>query len=435
MTLDRHGREDRRRVVVTGFGALTAVGLDAEESWKNLRDGRSGVSRITQFDPTGYPTTIAAEVKGFDPPSFLDPKETRRMSRFELFALSATGQALASAGIEITEENADDVGVIVGTGIGSLTTTEQECKVMAQRGGMRMNPFFLPMMLANMATAQVTRHFGTRGYSSTVITACASGGQAIGEATEVIRRGAADIMIAGGSEASVCELGLASFCVLRALSNRNDDPAAASRPFDRDRDGMVPAEGAALLVLESLDSALRRGAHVYAEVLGYAVTSDAYHVVAPRPDGAGAARAMQRALDDAGLAPDEVDYINAHGTGTVLGDTAETRAIKQVFGDHAYRIPISSTKSMIGHAMGAAGAIEALVSVLSIRDGFVHPTVNYQTPDPDCDLDYVPDQARAVPIRKAMSNSFAFGGHNAVLVFGEYEPELLKSQSNGQRIH
>ncbi len=431
MTIDRRDRGDRRRVVVTGFGAVTAVGLDAEESWRNLCDGRSGVTRITQFDPSGYPSTIAAEVKGFVPPTFLDPKEARRMSRFELFALEATSQALASAGIEVTEENADDVGVIVGTGIGSLTTNEQECKVMFQRGGMRMNPFFLPMMLANMATAQVTRQFGMRGYSSTVITACASGGQSIGEASEVIRRGAAEIMVAGGSEASVCELGLASFCVLRALSNRNDDPPAASRPFDRDRDGMVPAEGAALLVLESLESARRRGAHIYAEVLGYGVSSDAYHVVAPRPDGTGAARAMRRALDDAGLAPGDVDYINAHGTGTVLGDAAETRAIKQVFGERAYRVPVNSTKSMIGHAMGAAGAIEALVSVLSIRDCRIHPTINYQTPDPDCDLDYVPGRARELPIRAAMSNSFAFGGHNAVLIFGKFDGESLESRSNG----
>ncbi len=422
MSMVQSQRAQRRRVVVTGYGALTAVGLDVEESWRNLLRGQSGVGPITQFDPTGYPSTIAAEVKGFVPPSFLDPKEARRMSRFELFALASTRQALDSAGLEITDENADNIGVIVGTGIGSLTTSEQECKVMLERGGMRMNPFFLPMMLANMATAQVTRIFGIRGYSSTVITACASGGQAIGEAAEVIRRGAADIMIAGGSEASVCELGLASFCVLRALSTRNDDPAGASRPFDRDRDGMVPAEGAALLVLESLESALRRGARIYAEVLGYGVSSDAYHVVAPRPDGGGAARAMERALNDAGVAPSDVDYINAHATATVLGDVAETRAIKHVFGDHAYRMPISATKSMIGHAMGAAGAIGALVTVLSIRDGVVHPTINYRTPDPECDLDYVPNEARAVPVRIAMSNSFAFGGHNAVLVFGRFDP-------------
>jgi 3-oxoacyl-[acyl-carrier-protein] synthase II len=423
MSAVQNGQGRRRRVVVTGFGALTAVGLDAEETWQNLLRGQSGVGRITQFDPTGYPSMIAAEVKGFAPPAFLDSKETRRMSRFELFALAATHEALGLAGLEIGKDHGDDVGVILGTGIGSLTTTEHECKVMFDRGGMRMNPFFLPMMLANMATAQVTRVFGIRGYSSTIITACASGGQAIGEAAEVIRRGAAEIMIAGGSEASVCELGLASFCVLRALSSRNDDPPAASRPFDRDRDGMVPGEGVAILILESLESARRRGAHIYAEVLGYGVSSDAYHVVAPRPDGLGAALAMQRALDDAGIAPTDVDYINAHATGTVLGDAAETKAIKQDFGEHAYRIPISATKSMIGHAMGAAGAIEALVTVLSIRDQIVHPTINLDNPDPDCDLDYVPKKARPVPIRVAMSNSFAFGGHNAVLVFQRFDSE------------
>jgi 3-oxoacyl-[acyl-carrier-protein] synthase II len=292
---------------------------------------------------------------------------------------------------------------------------------MFDRGGMRMSPFILPMMLANMATAQVTRIFGFRGYSSTVITACASGAQAIGEAAEVIRRGAAEVMIAGGSEASICELGLASFCVIRALSQRNEDPPGASRPFDGDRDGMVPAEGSALFVLESLESALARDARIYAEILGYGVSSDAYHPVAPRPDGTGAARAMARALKDARATPEQVDYVNAHGTGTQLGDAAETRALKQVLGDHAYEIPVSSTKSMIGHAMGAAGAIEALATVLSIRDDLVHPTINYYRPDPDCDLDYVPNVSRSARVDLALSNSFAFGGHNAVLAIGRFE--------------
>lgn len=283
-----------------------------------------------------------------------------------------------------------------------------------------MNPFFLPMMLGNMATAQITRVFGFRGYSSTILTACASSSQAIGEATEVIRRGSATMMIAGGSEASVCELGLSSFCVLRALSQRNDDPAAASRPFDKDRDGMVPAEGAAVLVLELLQSALERGAPIYGEILGYGVSSDAYHVVAPHPEGRGATQAMQRALTNAGLEPADIDYVNAHGTSTLLGDAAETKAIKQVLGEHAYRIPVNSTKSMVGHSMGAAGAIEALVTLLSIRDGVVHPTINYQTPDPDCDLDYVPGKARSAYIDVAMSNSFAFGGHNSVIIMSRY---------------
>jgi 3-oxoacyl-[acyl-carrier-protein] synthase II len=413
----------RRRVVVTGFGAVTGVGHNAEETWANLLAGQSGVARITQFDPSKYPSQLASEVKDFQVPDFLDPKEARRMSRFEHFALATTKEALDRAGLAVTDENADDIGVIIGTGAGSLTTSEHECRVMVERGGMRMNPFFLPMMLANMATAQVTRIFGIHGYSTTVITACASGGQAVGEATEVIRRGAAEIMVAGGSEASVCELGLASFCVLRALSTRNDDPAGASRPFDGNRDGMVPAEGAAVLVLEELDHARRRGACIYGEILGYGVSSDAHHVVAPHPEGAGAAKAMARALADSGCAPTEVDYINAHATATTLGDIAESKAIKQVLGEHAYRTPVSATKSMIGHAMGASGAIGALVSLLAIRDGKVHPTINYETRDPECDLDYVPNEARHVPVRLALANSFAFGGHNAVLVISRYAPD------------
>jgi 3-oxoacyl-[acyl-carrier-protein] synthase II len=416
-----NGSAQRRRVVVTGFGAVTGVGLSAEESWCNLLAGRSGVGRITQFDPSNYPSTLASEVKGFQPPAFLDPKEARRMSRFELFALAATDEALKCANVTIDESNADDVGVIIGTGIGSLTTTEGETRTMIARGGMRMNPFFLPMMLANMATAQVSRIFGVQGYSSTVVTACASGAQAIGEATDVIRRGAAEIMIAGGSEASVCELGLSSFCIIRALSQRNDDPEGASRPFDGERDGMVPAEGSAVLILESLESARQRGATIYAELLGYGVSSDAHHVVAPRPDGAGAAKAMSRALRDAAIRPEQIDYINAHATSTVLGDAAESKAIKQVLGEHAYQIPISSTKSMIGHAMGAAGAIEAMVSVLTIRDGRVHPTINLHTPDPECDLDYVPNEQRAATVDVVLSNSFAFGGHNAALVVGRFD--------------
>jgi len=412
---------DRRRVVVTGYGALTGVGLDAEESWKNLLAGRSGIGQITQFDASSYPTTIACEVPDFERPDFLDAKEARRMSRFELFALAATKEALDRAELKFGPDAADDVGVLIGTGIGSLTSTEQECTVMNARGGMRINPFFLPMMLANMATAQVSRMFGCRGYSSTIVTACASGCMAIGEAAEVIRRGDAEVMIAGGSEASITELGLASFCVLRALSNRNSEPERASRPFDKNRDGMVPAEGVAVLILESLEFAESRGARILGEVLGYGNSSDAYHVVAPRADGAGAALAMRRALCDADLRPESIDYVNAHGTSTPLGDAAETRAIKQALGDHAYQVPISSTKSMIGHAMGAAGAIEALVCLLSIRDGLVHPNVNYDTPDPECDLDIVANEARRVPVRIAMTNSFAFGGHNAVLVLSGFE--------------
>ncbi len=409
----------RRRVVVTGFGAVTGVGLNAEDTWVSLLAGRSGVAQITQFDASGYPSTLACEVKGFENPSCLDTKEARRMSRFELFAVAATREALDRARLAIHDGNADDIGVVIGTG-GSLTTTEHETRVMVERGGMRISPFTLPMMLPNMATAQITRVFGIQGYCSTIVTACASGSQAIGEAAEVIRRGAAEIIVAGSTEASLCEMGLSSFSVLRALSQRNEDPEGASRPFDASRDGMVPGEGAAILILESLDSAISRKATIYAEILGYGVSSDAYHVVAPRPDGRGAARAMVRAIKDARVESNQIDYVNAHGTATQLGDAAETRAIKQVLGDHAYEIPINSTKSMIGHSMAAAGAIEALATVLSIRDGWVHPTINLHRPDPECDLHYVPNVAQTARIDVALSNSFAFGGHNAVLVVSRY---------------
>ena len=410
----------RRRVVVTGYGAITGVGLNADETWANLQVGQSGVVAITQFDASAYPATMASEVKGFQAPDFLDPKEARRMSRIELFALSAAKEAIDRSGLRIDDANRDDIGVILGTGGGSLTTTEHEAKTMFNRGGMRITPFTLPMMLANMPAAIITRVFGIQGYSSTIVTACASGTQAIGEAAEVIRRGSAEVMLAGGADASICELGLASFCVIRALSQRKGDPAAASRPFDGERDGMVAAEASAILVLESRDSAVARGATIYAEIVGYGVSSDAYHVVTPRPDGTGAARAMVRALNDARATPEQVDYVNAHGTGTQLGDAAETRAIKQALGERAYSIPISSTKSMVGHAMGAAGAIEALVTVLSIRDQMIHPTINLHTPDPECDLDYVPNVARSARVDLALSNSFAFGGHNAVLAIARH---------------
>ena len=411
----------RRRVVVTGLGAVTPVGLDVETTWRNLLAGVSGVRRITQFDPSQFPAQLAGEVDGFEPPACVEPKEARRMSRFELFALASAEQALAAADLKIDDGNAEDVGVLLGTGIGSLTTTQRECQVLLEKGGMRINPFFLPMMLPNMATAQVSRIFGIQGYSSTIITACASGGQAIGEAAEVIRRGAAEVMLAGGVDATICALGLASFAVLRALSQRNDDPTRASRPFDLNRDGLVPGEAGAVLILESLEHAQARGVPILAELVGYGASSDAYHVVAPHPEGRGAAQAMRRALRDAGLAPGEVSYINAHATSTVLGDTAESRAIKLVFGDDAYRIPISATKSMIGHSMGGSGAVGAMVAVLSIRDGLLHPTTNYETPDPDCDLDYVPNEARRADVRVALANSFAFGGHNAVLAFRRFK--------------
>lgn len=416
-------RANRRRVVVTGFGALTGVGLNAEETWQNLLAGQSGVGPITLFDASTYPSRIASEVKGFQSPDFLDPKDARRMSRFELFALAATDEALRRADLDLDDVDRDEVGVIVGNGGICLTTTQREVRVMTERGGMRINPFFLPMALGNMCAAQVSRVFGIRGYSSAIMSACASGSQSVGEAAEVIRRGAAEIMIAGGSEASICEIGMAGFSVMRAFSQRNDDPAAASRPFDADRDGLVPAEGAGILVLESLESARRRGAPIYAELRGYGVSSDAYHVVAPQPEGIQVAKAIRRALKDADLEPNDVDYVNAHATSTQLGDTAESRAIRQVFGDTAGRIPVSATKSMIGHSFGASGALGAVVTVLTIRDRRIHPTVNYERPDPECDLDYVPGAAREAPVDVALAHAFAFGGHNSVLVFSRYREE------------
>jgi 3-oxoacyl-[acyl-carrier-protein] synthase II len=411
----------RRRVVVTGFGALTPVGLDAESSWRALLGGTSGVGRIQAFDPSAYPSQLAGEVKEYQPPGFIDPKEARRLSRFIQFALTTTREALDRAGLDLGCEDPDRVGVLVGTGIGSLTTTQEGVLTIKERGGGRLSPFFLPTMLPNMAAGQLSKTFGARAYSSTIITACAAGAQAIGEAAEAIRRGAADVMIACGTEASICETGLASFCSIRALSQRNDRPEKASRPFDGERDGMVPAEGAATLILEEYERARRRGATIYAELAGYGCSSDAYHMVAPDPDGRGAALAITNALEDADLPPGQVGYVNAHATSTVAGDLAETRALKSVFGRRAADLPISSTKSMLGHSMGASGAIEAVVALLTLRDGLVHPTINQERADPECDLDYVPNEAREKRVDAAISDSFGFGGQNVVLVFRRCE--------------
>ena len=413
-------RRGRRRVVVTGMGIISPLGLCVKDFWESLKAGVSGADRISVFDPSDYPTQIAHEVKGFDPTKYVDPKEARRMSRVIHFAIAATREALDQARFEIDRNNGFDVGAILGTGIGSFSTVERECRVLFERGGMRINPFFLPMMLPNMVSGQVARLFGAKGYSSAISTACASGAHAIGEATEVIRRGAAEVMIAGGSEASVCEFALAAFCVMRALSTRNHEPKRASRPFDLERDGFVPSEGCGVLVLESLEHAVARGANVLAEVIGYASTCDAYHVVAPDPTGEGAARAMALALRDAGIEPTDVDYINAHGTSTPLNDKIETLAIKRVFGDYAYKVPISATKSMIGHLIGAAGPVEAIACIQTINESIIHPTINYETPDPECDLDYVPNVAREARVDVALSNSFGFGGHNACLVFRRF---------------
>lgn len=410
-----------RRVVITGLGAITPLGGDAQRSWSAVCEGRSGIRRITRFDPTPFRTQIAGEVQEFRPEEFLDRREIRRMDLFVQYAVVAARMAVEDAALSLQEEEPQRVGVIVGTGFGGLITLERNHIALLNQGPQRVSPLFLPMMIANMASAQVSIHLGAKGPNSCVVTACATGAHCIGDAFRVIQRGDAEVMIAGGTEATLTPLMVAGFDAMRAMSTRNDEPERASRPFDRERDGFVPAEGAGVMVLEELEHARRRGARIYAELIGYGLTGDAYHVTAPDPEGDGAARCMAMALRDAGISPAEVDYINAHGTSTPLNDVVETMAIKRVFGEHAYRVPVSSTKSMTGHLLGAAGSVEAIFTVLAIRDGIIPPTINLEEPDPQCDLDYVPQRARRQEVRVAMSNSFGFGGANAVLVFRKLE--------------
>ena len=412
---------NRPKVVVTGIGALTPLGLTAGEFWEGLVGGKSGIGPMTLCDPTPFPCQIAGEVKGFDPAQYMDAKEARRMARFSQLAIAAALQAVDDAALRIRPEEAHRIGVLLGNGNGGFPTTEEGCRILVERGGMRVSPFFFPMTLPNMAASNVSRVLGLTGYNSTVITACAASNQAIGEAMETLRRGAADVMLTGGTEAGISQLGLAGFCTMRALSTRNDEPQRASRPFDAQRDGFVPAEGAVALILETLEHALSRGASILCELAGFGSTSDAYHPVQPQESGDGAVRAMRIALEDAGVTPDQVDYVNAHGTSTPLNDTVETVAVKRLFGERAYRIPVSSTKSMVGHSLGAAGALEAVPCIRSITDGVIHPTVNYEFPDPDCDLDYVPNQARKRDVEVVLSNAFGFGGQNACLVFRRYK--------------
>jgi 3-oxoacyl-[acyl-carrier-protein] synthase II len=408
------------RVVITGMGIFSPVGNDVETFWQSLVRGCSGVGPITLFDPTGFESQFAAEVKGFDPAALLGRKDARRMDRFTQFAVAAAGQALADARLAVTPQNGTHIGCIFGSGIGGIGTLLSEYEVMRTRGVDRVSPFLVPMMLPDTAPGQIAIQFGLKGPNMTIVTACASSANAIGEATEMIRRGAADAILAGGAEAGIVPLALAGFNVMGAISRRNDAPQKASRPFDLNRDGFVPGEGGAALVLESLEHALARGARIYAEVLGYGASADAYHVTAPDENGAGAAAAMRAALAQSGLEPQDIGYLNAHGTSTQLNDKSETAAIKQVFGPAAYQLAISSTKSMTGHLLGAAGALEAVACVKALQTGSLPPTINYETPDPECDLDYIPNVARRAPIRTAMSNSFGFGGHNACLVFGAY---------------
>ena len=397
------------------------LGHSVDEYWGSLVRGESGIGPMTVYDPTDYPCRIAGEVWNFDPGQYINPKEARRMARFSQLAVAAAGLATEDAGLKLSEEEPEWLGVVIGNGNGGFPTTEEGARVLVEKGGMRMSPFFIPMILPNMAAANVSRTFGLKGYSSTVTTACAAGNQAIGDAAEAIRRGAADVILGGGCEAGICGLGLGGFNVIKALTRQNDSPEKASRPFDAKRDGFVPAEGAAVLVMESMEHAVDRGADIRAEVVGYGVSSDASHAVQPDEDGSGAARAIRWALEDAGVGPDEIDYINAHGTSTPMNDLSETLAIKKAFGERAYRVPISGTKSMIGHALGGAGALEAVACVKTIMDGKIHPTINYEFPDPECDLDYVPNVSRSQRVDTVLSNSFGFGGQNACLVFRRFE--------------
>ncbi|MCH7652973.1 MAG: beta-ketoacyl-ACP synthase II, partial [Chloroflexi bacterium] len=400
----------RKRVVITGMGLMSPLGETVDEYWQSLLKGKSGVGPMTLVDPAEYPCKVSGEVSNFDPGQYVSPKEAKRMARFSQLAVAAAAVAVEDANLDLSKENSERLGVVMGNGIGGFPTTEDNARVIFEKGGMKASPFFIPMILPNMAAANVSRILGIKGYNSTIATACAAGNQAIGEAAVVIRRGAADVVLGGGCEAGLSLLGLGGFNVIKALSRANDPPEKASRPFDAKRDGFVPAEGAAMLVIESLEHATDRGANVLAEIAGYGVSSDAFHAVQPDEDGSGAARAIRWSIEDAGLTPNDISYINAHGTSTPKNDLVETLAIKKVFGDQAYRVPISSSKSMIGHTLGGAGAIEAVACVESIRHNEIHPTINYENPDPECDLDYVPNVSRRQRVDTVLSNSFGFGG-------------------------
>ena len=410
-----------KRVVITGLGAVSPNGGTAEEFWNNSINGKSGIGPMTLCDPTNYTCQIAGEIEDFDPTIAIDPKEARRMARFSQLAVVAGKEALTSSGIDIQKLDSYRIGVILGNGNGGFPTLEANSRILAARGGMKMSPFFFPMILPNMATANLSRFIGAQGYSSTAVTACAASNQAIGEAFNVIRSGMADVMFTGGAEAGISELGLGGFAVMKALTTQNAEPAKASRPFDSTRDGFIPAEGSGIIVMEELEHAIKRGARILAEVKGFGCTSDASHLVQPKEDGSAAARAIEIALEDSGIRKKDVDYINAHGTSTPLNDLVETKAIKRAFGEHAYQIPISSTKSMIGHSLGASGSLEAVVCINSITSNMIHPTINYEYPDPECDLDYVPNVARSAPVNVVLSNAFGFGGQNACVVFSGYE--------------
>jgi len=408
-------------VVVTGLGVVSSVGLGWKPFWRSLLEGHNAVGPITHFDATGYSTRFAAEIRDFDPSVYVGRKEARRMDRCIQFGVAAASMALEDSGLEVTPANAERIGVSLGSGIGGMQTFEDQHTALTTSGPGRISPFFIPMMIPNMPAGQVGIQFGLKGPNFSTVSACATGAHCIAAAMDMIRLGRADVVLAGGTEAAITPLAVGGFCAMKAMSTRNDDPQRASRPFDRDRDGFVIGEGAGVLVLERLESALARGARIYAEVAGYGSSGDAFHITQPEPSGDGAARAMRAALQDAGLRLDEVDYVNAHGTATPVGDPCEIAALHRVFGDHARNLAVSSTKSMMGHTLGAAGALESIVCVLATREGMVPPTINYEFPDPQCDLDFVPNVARSMPVRAALNNSFGFGGQNAVVAIRRYD--------------
>lgn len=412
---------EKRRVVITGMGPVTPVGTGTEVFWQALLSGVCGIGPVTHFDASQHSTRIAGEIRDFDPLQYMERKEAKRMDRFVQLAVAAAKLAIEDSGLRITDDNADRVGVLIGSGIGGSNTWEDQEAVLFQKGPGRVSPFFVPMLISDMAAGMVSIIHGAKGPNLAVTSACATATHGIGQASRMIAYGDADVMIAGGAEAAITPLSMAGFCSAKAMSTRNDDPTHASRPFDLNRDGFVMGEGAGIMVLESLEHALARGARIHGEVLGFGMSGDAYHITQPAPGGEGASRSMFMAIKDAGIKPEEIDYINAHGTSTDANDKLETAALKSVFGEHAYKLAISSTKSMTGHLLGAGGAVEGIACLCSIRDGIVHPTVNYETPDPECDLDYVPNTPRKMNVRIAMSNSFGFGGHNATLIFAKYE--------------
>lgn len=404
-----------RRVVVTGLGLVTPLGTGVEKSWKAICAGESGIARITRFDPSNFSSRIAGEVKDFNPEAYIEKKEVKKMDTFIHFAIAASQIAIDDSGLKITDENRDRVGVYVGAGIGGLPAIEYYHKRLLEDGPKKISPFFIPMVLINLTSGQIAIRFGLNGPNSCAVTACSTGTHSIGDAYRIIQRGEADAIIAGGTEAAISPLGVGGFAAMKALSTRNDDPKRASRPFDKERDGFVMGEGAGVVTLEELGFATRRGAKIYCEIAGYGMNADAYHITAPSPQGEGAAKCMRLALDDAKMKPEDIGYINAHATST-SADLVETQAIKAVFGEYAYRLPVSSTKSMTGHLLGAAGGVEAIFTILSLRDGILPPTINYEHPDPECDLDYIPNKARNANINAALSNSFGFGGTNASII-------------------